>query len=95
MGFILWGAFLFLGATGLDFKKGLLFSALAAAAFTALGAFGRQADPLCQSFDCSITMVGLAYNFAIKFVICLLFYGIGKGGAALYRKFKKPASDAQ
>ena len=88
MGFILWGIFLFLGATGLRVKQGLLFSAITSAVLTAIGAAASQTDPLCGAYDCSVSAAGIAFNFAIKLSMCLLFYGIGKAGRAIWFRWK-------
>jgi hypothetical protein len=86
MGFIVWGAFLLMGASRARLWQALVLSVVAAAILTAVGAAAIQNDPLCSEMDCSVTTSGLIYNFAMKVVICLLFYGIGRGGAAIVNR---------
>jgi len=90
LGIIIWGAFLYAGATRFELKWAALVALGAAIAFTALGAAFRQNDPICgQYVDCSISAAGLGYNLAIKFAMAMLFYGIGRGCGAIYRRIRR------
>jgi uncharacterized membrane protein YhaH (DUF805 family) len=88
MGFIIWGAFLIMGASRARFWQAILLSIVAAAVLTAIGAAAIQNDPLCTQVDCSVTGSGLVYNFAMKLVILLFFYGIGRGGSAVVKRLR-------
>lgn len=81
MGFIIWGIFAYVGWLRVRFLYGIVASFAAAVALTGLGAAASQSDPICDTIDCSVTVGAFAYNVAIKFSICLLFYGLGRAVA--------------
>lgn len=89
MGFIVWGAFLLMGTSRARLWQAAVLSIVAAAILTAVGTAAIQNDPLCSEMDCSVTTIGLVYNFAMKLVTCLFFYGIGRGCAAIVSRLRR------